>query len=183
MEPSEMATWAPAALFYSERLIYLPLGIFATALGTVLLPLFSGQAARGDHAALRDSVQPRLRTRLLISFFEDGVTPAMRFDTDLLRPIIALVEELCEKRYGDAAQADVSMRVIADHARATTFLVSDGVLPSNEGRGYVLRRILRRGLRHGRERRRGHRRSVAGRRLGMRGEARVTSATVRHGEG
>ena len=75
---------------------------------------------------------------------------ASNFDTDLLRPIIARVEELCGKRYGDALQPDVSMRVIADHARATTFLVSDGVLPSNEGRGYVLRRILRRGLRHGR---------------------------------
>ena len=72
------------------------------------------------------------------------------FDTDLLRPIIALVEQRTGKRYGADPQADVSMRVIADHARATTFLVSDGVLPSNEGRGYVLRRILRRGLRHGR---------------------------------
>ncbi|HSD50979.1 MAG TPA: alanine--tRNA ligase [Candidatus Methylomirabilis sp.] len=72
------------------------------------------------------------------------------FDTDLLRPIISLVEELTGKRYGMDPAIDVSMRVIADHARATTFLVSDGVLPSNEGRGYVLRRILRRGLRHGR---------------------------------
>ncbi len=72
------------------------------------------------------------------------------FDTDLLRPIIGSVEELTGKRYGADPQADVSMRVIADHARATTFLVGDGVLPSNEGRGYVLRRILRRGLRHGR---------------------------------
>ncbi len=72
------------------------------------------------------------------------------FDTDLLRPIIGAVEELTGKRYGNEAHIDVSMRVIADHARATTFLVSDGVLPSNEGRGYVLRRILRRGLRHGR---------------------------------
>jgi alanyl-tRNA synthetase len=72
------------------------------------------------------------------------------FDTDLLRPIIACVETLTAQRYGAASAADVSMRVIADHARATTFLVADGVLPSNEGRGYVLRRILRRGLRHGR---------------------------------
>jgi alanyl-tRNA synthetase len=72
------------------------------------------------------------------------------FDTDLLRPIIGFVEELTGKRYGADPAADVSMRVIADHARATTFLVGDGVLPSNEGRGYVLRRILRRGLRHGR---------------------------------
>ncbi len=72
------------------------------------------------------------------------------FDTDLLRPIIAMVEDLTGKRYGGGRDADVSMRVIADHARATAFLATDGVLPSNEGRGYVLRRILRRGLRHGR---------------------------------
>jgi alanyl-tRNA synthetase len=72
------------------------------------------------------------------------------FDTDLLRPIIAAVEELTGTRYGGEHNADVSMRVIADHARATAFLITDGVLPSNEGRGYVLRRILRRGLRHGR---------------------------------
>jgi alanyl-tRNA synthetase len=77
-----------------------------------------------------------------------GVTS--NFDTDLLRPIIAFMEELSGKRYGSDPQTDVSLRVIADHARATTFLVADGVLPSNEGRGYVLRRILRRGLRHGR---------------------------------
>jgi alanyl-tRNA synthetase len=75
---------------------------------------------------------------------------ASSFDTDLLRPIIAAVEALTGKRYGADPKADVSMRVIADHARATAFLVTDGVLPSNEGRGYVLRRILRRGLRHGR---------------------------------
>jgi len=72
------------------------------------------------------------------------------FDSDLLRPIIAFVEEQCGKRYGADPQVDVSLRVIADHARSTTFLAGDGVLPSNEGRGYVLRRILRRGLRHGR---------------------------------
>ncbi len=75
---------------------------------------------------------------------------ASNFDTDLLRPIIAFAEELCGHAYGGDPARDVSMRVIADHARATTFLVADGVLPSNEGRGYVLRRILRRGLRHGR---------------------------------
>jgi alanyl-tRNA synthetase len=72
------------------------------------------------------------------------------FDTDLLRPLISLVEELTGQRYGTDPRTDVSMRVIADHARAVAFLVSDGVLPGNEGRGYVLRRILRRGLRHGR---------------------------------
>ncbi|MFB3820018.1 MAG: alanine--tRNA ligase [Candidatus Methylomirabilales bacterium] len=72
------------------------------------------------------------------------------FDTDLLRPLIACVEAQTGKRYGATPADDVSMRVIADHARSTTFLIADGVLPSNEGRGYVLRRILRRALRHGR---------------------------------
>ena len=70
------------------------------------------------------------------------------YETDLLRGIISNVEEIAGKRYGDDAQSDVSMRVIADHARAVTFLISDGVFPSNEGRGYVLRRILRRAVRH-----------------------------------
>jgi alanyl-tRNA synthetase len=72
------------------------------------------------------------------------------FDSDLLRPIIGFMEDLSGVRYGAGPGTDVSLRVIADHARSTTFLVADGVLPSNEGRGYVLRRILRRGLRHGR---------------------------------
>ncbi|MBI3327783.1 MAG: alanine--tRNA ligase, partial [Nitrospinae bacterium] len=71
------------------------------------------------------------------------------YDTDLLRPIIVNVEEQVDKRYGDGEADDVSMRVIADHARAASFLLSDGVLPSNEGRGYVLRRIIRRAARHG----------------------------------
>jgi len=72
------------------------------------------------------------------------------FDTDLVRPLIAHVERLSRKTYGSAEEADVSMRVVADHARATAFLVADGVTPSNEGRGYVLRRIMRRAMRHGR---------------------------------
>ncbi|WP_221252582.1 alanine--tRNA ligase [Desulfuromonas versatilis] len=70
------------------------------------------------------------------------------YDTDLLRGIIAFIEELSGKRYGAQADNDVSMRVIADHSRATAFLIADGVLPSNEGRGYVLRRIMRRAARH-----------------------------------
>ncbi|WP_337287455.1 alanine--tRNA ligase [Candidatus Methylomirabilis sp.] len=72
------------------------------------------------------------------------------FESDLIRPLIATVEELSQKRYGANENDDVSMRVIADHARAVAFALADGVLPSNEGRGYVLRRILRRALRHGR---------------------------------
>jgi alanyl-tRNA synthetase len=71
------------------------------------------------------------------------------YETDLFQNVIRAVERLAGKRYGQAADDDVSMRVIADHARATTFLVGDGVLPSNEGRGYVLRRIMRRAIRHG----------------------------------
>lgn len=70
------------------------------------------------------------------------------YDCDLLRGIIAFVEKLSGKTYGTDENDDVSMRVIADHSRATAFLISDGVLPSNEGRGYVLRRIMRRAARH-----------------------------------
>jgi alanyl-tRNA synthetase len=72
------------------------------------------------------------------------------YDTDLFRPLIALASELCEKAYGESKETDVSLRILADHSRAAAFLVSDGVLPSNEGRGYVLRKIIRRALRHGR---------------------------------
>ncbi|MGD8562943.1 MAG: alanine--tRNA ligase [Desulfarculaceae bacterium] len=73
------------------------------------------------------------------------------YDTDLFTPIMARASELSGVAYGDSAEGDVSLRVIADHARACSFLVSDGILPSNEGRGYVLRRILRRAARHGRK--------------------------------
>jgi alanyl-tRNA synthetase len=72
------------------------------------------------------------------------------YDTDLLIGIIRDIEEIVGKSYGVDPSTDISMRVIADHARAVTFLISDGVLPLNEGRGYVLRRILRRAVRHAR---------------------------------
>jgi alanyl-tRNA synthetase len=71
------------------------------------------------------------------------------YQVDVLRAVVARAERLTGKRYGAAARDDVSLRVIADHARAVTFLVADGILPSNEGRGYVLRRLLRRAARHG----------------------------------
>ncbi len=70
------------------------------------------------------------------------------YDTDLLQGIIQFVAGLAGKKYRQDSNDDVSMRVIADHSRAITFLISDGVLPSNEGRGYVLRRIMRRAARH-----------------------------------
>jgi len=72
------------------------------------------------------------------------------YDTDLFRPLITRVEALCGKAYGRDEASDVSMRVIADHARTAAFLITDGVTPSNEWRGYVLRRIMRRAMRHGR---------------------------------
>jgi alanyl-tRNA synthetase len=73
------------------------------------------------------------------------------FETDLFTPLITRAGELTQTRYQDGRTAsDASLRIIADHSRAATFLTSDGVLPNNEGRGYVLRKILRRGIRHGR---------------------------------
>jgi alanyl-tRNA synthetase len=71
------------------------------------------------------------------------------YDTDFFLPIIHFVEKISGKTYGKNADNDVSIRVIADHSRALTFLIGDGIMPSNEGRGYVLRRILRRAARHG----------------------------------
>lgn len=72
------------------------------------------------------------------------------YDTDLLLPLIHKAAALAGKSYGGShSDDDVAMRVLADHARATAFLIADGVFPSNEGRGYVLRRIMRRAIRHG----------------------------------
>ena len=72
------------------------------------------------------------------------------YDSDLFAPIISRLENMSGRAYGNNAADDTAMRVIADHVRATCFLVADGVLPSNEGRGYVLRRVLRRASRFGR---------------------------------
>jgi len=72
------------------------------------------------------------------------------YDSDLFRPLLAAIAERAGTEYGKKEEADRSMRVVADHLRAITFLMADGILPSNEGRGYVLRRILRRAARHGR---------------------------------
>ncbi len=72
------------------------------------------------------------------------------FETDILRVIMTLAEDLTGVHYGTNERSDTSLRILADHARAVTFMIADGVLPSNEGRGYVLRRLLRRTIRHGR---------------------------------
>jgi len=71
------------------------------------------------------------------------------FATDLFTPIIREIAQIGHLSYGKDPKKDISLRVIADHSRAATFLINDGVLPSNEGRGYVLRRIMRRAMRHG----------------------------------
>ncbi|MBO8125846.1 MAG: alanine--tRNA ligase [Firmicutes bacterium] len=72
------------------------------------------------------------------------------FETDLVKPILDKVAELADTSYGADPKKDVSLRVITDHVRGITFMVKDGIVPSNEGRGYVLRRLLRRAVRHGR---------------------------------
>mgnify|MGYP005843242189 CR=1 FL=1 len=72
------------------------------------------------------------------------------YDTDLFTPMMQRIAEISGYRYGTEAEKDVSVKVIADHSRAAAFLIGDGILPSNEGRGYVLRRVIRRALRHGR---------------------------------
>ena len=72
------------------------------------------------------------------------------YDSDVFTPLLSAVASRAGARYGEQETIDRSMRVVADHLRAITFLMADGVLPSNEGRGYVLRRILRRAARHGR---------------------------------
>src|SRR5262249_10107595 len=78
------------------------------------------------------------------------------YDTDLFVPLTKRAAELCgvdftkEDKLEEGKGGAASLRVIADHARATTFLITDGVLPSNEGRGYVLRKIIRRAIYHGR---------------------------------
>jgi alanyl-tRNA synthetase len=72
------------------------------------------------------------------------------FETDVLRRILAVAEATTGHEYGAGAKADVSLRILADHGRAMTFLLADGVMPTNEGRGYVLRRQIRRAVRHAR---------------------------------
>ena len=78
-----------------------------------------------------------------------GVTTI--YETDLFLPLLARVEALTGRSYGDDESDDYAMRVVAEHARSSAFLIGDGVAPGNEGRGYVLRRVIRRAIRHGRQ--------------------------------
>ncbi|MEG0443460.1 MAG: alanine--tRNA ligase [Carnobacterium sp.] len=85
----------------------------------------------------------------VVSILQDAPT---NFETDLFMPIIKEIEKMSDgKKYGDNEQDDISFKVIADHLRAVSFAIGDGALPSNEGRGYVLRRLLRRAVMHGKK--------------------------------
>ena len=95
----------------------------------------------------KPSIDTGLGLERMVSIIQDVPT---NFDTDLIRPIIAKTEDLAEKRLGESHATDVALKVIADHSRAAAFLIGDGIMPSNEGRGYVLRRIMRRAIRYGR---------------------------------
>ncbi|MGD2028664.1 MAG: alanine--tRNA ligase, partial [Desulfobacterales bacterium] len=95
----------------------------------------------------KPSIDTGLGLERLVSIIQNVPT---NYDIDLILPIMNKVEDLSEKRIGESREADVAMKVIADHSRAAAFLIGDGVLPSNEGRGYVLRRIMRRAIRYGR---------------------------------
>ena len=95
----------------------------------------------------KPSIDTGMGLERVVSILQDVPT---NYDTDLILPIIRKAEELSEKKLGESAESDVAMKVIADHSRAAAFLIGDGILPSNEGRGYVLRRIMRRAIRYGR---------------------------------
>ena len=84
----------------------------------------------------------------MVSIIQDAPT---NFETDLFLPIIHQVEKMSGKTYGENKLQDISFKVIADHIRALSFAIGDGALPSNEGRGYVLRRLLRRAVMHGKK--------------------------------
>ena len=98
------------------------------------------------------SIDTGMGLERVTSVIQDKIS---NYDTDLFTPILARIGTLAAREYTGAVgpddHADVSMRVIADHIRATSFLIADGVLPSNEGRGYVLRKIMRRAMRHGKK--------------------------------
>lgn len=84
----------------------------------------------------------------IVSVIQDTPT---NFETDLFKPILEKIEEISGKTYGKAKEVDTAFKVVADHVRTVAFAIGDGALPSNEGRGYVLRRLLRRAVRFSKE--------------------------------
>ncbi|MDX9818592.1 MAG: alanine--tRNA ligase, partial [Desulfococcus multivorans] len=95
----------------------------------------------------KPSIDTGMGLERIVSVIQNAAT---NYDIDLIMPIMRKAEGLSGRRLGESAETDVAMKVIADHSRAMAFLIGDGVLPSNEGRGYVLRRIMRRAIRYGR---------------------------------
>ena len=108
---------------------------------------FNREASGKMEPLPKPSIDTGMGLERLIALIQDVPT---NYDIDLIRPIMQKVEELAETKLGQAWESDVAMKVIADHSRAASFLIGDGILPSNEGRGYVLRRIMRRAIRYGR---------------------------------
>lgn len=109
------------------------------------------QFERSEDGSMTPLPKPSIDTGLglerVISVLQDVPT---NYDTDLFIPIMDKVGELAGKKRNESKEVEVAMKVIADHSRASAFLICDGVMPSNEGRGYVLRRIMRRAIRYGR---------------------------------
>ena len=95
----------------------------------------------------KPSIDTGLGLERIVSVLQNVPT---NYETDLFVPIMETVEKLTGRKKTDSREIEVAMKVIADHSRASAFLISDGILPSNEGRGYVLRRIMRRAIRYGR---------------------------------
>ncbi|MDQ7037588.1 MAG: alanine--tRNA ligase [Aquificota bacterium] len=108
------------------------------------------QLSRDENGNLKPLPKPNIDTGMglerIASVLQGTRT---NFEIDIIRPLIGFGEEISGKTYGKDFETDVALRVIADHLRSLTFAISDGVIPSNEGRGYVIRRILRRALRFG----------------------------------
>ncbi|MGY0837333.1 alanine--tRNA ligase [Aerococcus urinaeequi] len=103
----------------------------------------------GEYVPLKQkNIDTGMGLERMTSVIQDAPT---NFETDLFLPIIKKIETLgASVKYGEKAETDVSFKVIADHVRAVTFAISDRALPSNEGRGYILRRLIRRAIMHGR---------------------------------
>ena len=108
------------------------------------------QFERSEDGAMKPLPKPCIDTGMgleRIACVLQGVRT--NFDTDLFRPLVEKGAQITKARVGIDPKVDAALRIIADHARATTFLIADGVYPENEGRGYVLRRLMRRALRYG----------------------------------